>query len=339
MAVFEWEVSGSGYEIARLGRDLDPLDRFYGAEAVVIKACKTDAQPTVYRPLEDVPDLALRFKNLGAASADRAAFANTYGLLGLDARDGGELYAEWSEQISAVGKVFRLWDIHEGRIPWEQARLFVDDVRRLRHAGANPTVGVDLPRELTPAHPAGITLWLNAEDRPYFEGRLSPLVENLAKQQQDPRNEEPRDLVWHESSPRMIASPSLRDRLDTMKPAARMRALRPWLREQIAETVNPNLYKYCGAGFAFLPTGQAGWMTHQPRSLLGAIWLQVVWHLEGKARYRECARRKCGKWFVTDLTKAGRRKWFCSETCKHADWKARKAAENRRGRQARKGRQ
>ena len=300
MASFEWKVSGSGHEIVTFQRSPEVLDRIRGYSPVLIRPRPELAEPKVIKPLRDVPTLALKFRDLGAVDGNWVAFADAYGLLGLDPVEGGELYDEWGEQIQAVGKVFMFWEIHEERMPWEHARHFVDDVPRI----------VKLP----PERVAEVAVKTTTDGQRYLD------LDNPD---------------WHEF-PRETSEPSLRERLDAMAPARRRKVLRPWLRQKIAEVVEPNLYKYCGHGFAFSSSGEAAWITQQPRSLLGAIWLQVLWHLTGKEQYRECLRPGCGKWFATDTTKAGRQKWYCGQTCTHAVWKSRNPGGKRQGRKGRR---
>lgn len=58
-----------------------------------------------------------------------------------------------------------------------------------------------------------------------------------------------------------------------------------------------------------------------PRSLLGALWLQVALAIDGNKEYKRCPR--CGTWWEVQPDIARTNRVYCSTACKQAAWRAR----------------
>jgi hypothetical protein len=62
-----------------------------------------------------------------------------------------------------------------------------------------------------------------------------------------------------------------------------------------------------------------------PRTLLGAMWLQFAWSVDGARSHKPC--KECGRWFEISTEDTGKRinREFCSDPCKSKNYRRRKA--------------
>lgn len=115
------------------------------------------------------------------------------------------------------------------------------------------------------------------------------------------------------------------------------------LTRQVQRVIDENLGHFSGHSLTRNDDGVLSW-SQWPRTLIGAIWLQVLWHVLGTYRWHLCPRRGCHEWVGNDMAREGRRRIYCRDACRVAAGKARKREQDKqqqdkRRRQARKGRQ
>jgi endogenous inhibitor of DNA gyrase (YacG/DUF329 family) len=90
-----------------------------------------------------------------------------------------------------------------------------------------------------------------------------------------------------------------------------------WVTAGLASSVSPRLAYDVDTGRLALEVA--------PRSLLGAMWLQLARAIDGNIEPRQC--KECGRWFQVGREEHGnaaRLRTFCSTACKQRDFRKRK---------------
>lgn len=104
------------------------------------------------------------------------------------------------------------------------------------------------------------------------------------------------------------------------------------LLHQVTVGINVGLRRFCSYGASPREDGTLAW-DQWPDTLIGVIWLQLLWHVMGKYRWHVCPRRNCQNWVGNAPDRRGHPQRFCRPACKVAYLKAerrKKDAERRR---------
>ncbi len=115
-------------------------------------------------------------------------------------------------------------------------------------------------------------------------------------------------------------------------PSQRLRLAMDWVQRSInlrmEEGVAPVLEPIEGGRYA---------LRFRPRTLAGAMWLQLAKSIEGQLEYRQCNYEKCSQWFLLSPVGAGKRKHaqFCSDRCRLRAWRADQLSARRKSKRAR----
>lgn len=92
---------------------------------------------------------------------------------------------------------------------------------------------------------------------------------------------------------------------------------------RVQRTVNARLSAETGAQLLWVADDGCLALRVRPRSLLGALWLQLAQAIDGNARYRSC--RVCSAWFELHPDRARSDRAYCSNGCRFKAYRGRQA--------------
>lgn len=175
----------------------------------------------------------------------------------------------------------------------------------LRFADAYGPLGVD-PAALEDAGLFGepMSLWQDCVTKVW---RVLNAWDQLQQAMKDIQAKQ-RVLVAHKSewrNRRLDEQARLHQELETAKAA--LVNVKRWTGDlsELTATVTTETRKHLGLALTFDSDTRGVRVVYQPETLLGVIWLQVMWVLTRQRDYRCCAWRLCGKWLT--VGSAGKR--------------------------------
>jgi hypothetical protein len=262
---------------------LDAVDQHRRTRSRFLSAGVTD-QWIRFQPFDEFPALFQVFANLEVTEAVVAAFANRFGLLGVERtirlRDGrvalGETLVQWADEIAYMRHAIRILQTLEEHD--EEALEEMVDIRNDSGArGSKPrdvgvTVSYRAPRDLPPL----------MADVPEVGGRAGVIV--------TVRFPKPSVVA-------LLPSFGTAGELDeqTLEPPTTA-ANGAWL--LLSQIVNERLLQFTnGAVRPHRPTARQRLPVAfriEPSNLLGALWVQFALAMSGET-YRQC--EECGRWF------------------------------------------
>jgi len=96
---------------------------------------------------------------------------------------------------------------------------------------------------------------------------------------------------------------------------------------KVQETINEHLETSTVNRLIYAPQDDRLLLRIIPKSLLGALWLQLAKGIEGDIEYRQC--HECGKWFEISLEAYRKSRLFCSNACRSKAYRTRQASAQR----------
>lgn len=288
---FSWKVGGAGYqwEPRQFFGTIDG-DRFTYTERVLISSALGAAR--TYNPLAE-PELFRKFGECRIREDDMAAFAGTYGLLGvgeelddlwqhrwpkgLTRASYGERLSTWQREILAMRAAVRIWDSLE--------------------VGFRKALPIFVLPEPHPVEPR--------PDHTYYES-----VDEIGAESTFAVRTADDDLDAHHFFAEMGGKHPFVDcpKLDSADAAWRL----------LVRLVNHRLLSHCGPYLFWAPRRLSLMVRVAPQNLLGAVWWQFARVVSGEASYTRC--KTCGK--LIELSRGdGFRsdREFCSNACKAKD--------------------
>jgi hypothetical protein len=90
-----------------------------------------------------------------------------------------------------------------------------------------------------------------------------------------------------------------------------------WINQKLASSSSPQVLYDVAAGRRVIRI--------MPRSLIGAMWLQLAQTIDGSRYHKPC--KECSRWFEVSTESTGKRinREFCSDACKSKNYRRRKA--------------
>ncbi|MBD3336437.1 MAG: hypothetical protein GF355_13060 [Candidatus Eisenbacteria bacterium] len=258
------------------------------------------SQWRAYNPLQDRPALFRNFAELDPSEETVQAFADEHGALGLDrdigiprgegrAHSRGELLSTWTKEVTFMNHALRVWDALRSGAS--------DDLRRWFHLKRQRDVAVV---EYTPDEewPLGVPQ-ISVQ---YTTGEAGDHAKFLPPGVSDRRGDPGTSVEQVPSDPYDLGLAFLQESLN--------RQLRNRLGcsvQTITESTRP------------VPLG----LHIIPKSLLGAMWLQLARAIEDETRFQRCP--QCGTWFKLPNKARRSSTTYCSPACRVRTYRDRQA--------------
>jgi len=323
-AAFTWPISGNGYAWMIGQADDGAVPIPFLVDQSLFKSSGTRSARR-YRPLEDRPTLFLDFADMDENFSDVSAFVRRFGLLGGDARAefvsawngkrvrlNGEPFSTWLEQAADMRLAIELWSIAKGAAQAPKSAL---------HESADGELYVEISGSHdTDEHSADFAM-VQDECALLMSQSGPAAVVNFWKRRiaNDTPLSSPSDERLLISSPNY--RPERRAIVEMHGPKAAAGIL-------VSEMINNGLKGRLGAKIAW-SNGDGGEATFQfgqkPRSLLGALWLQLATAAQESRSYERCS--SCESWFEVAPGLGRSDKTYCSTACRMRAYRRRKAAQ------------
>ncbi len=229
-----------------------------------------------YNPLKQHKCLFRSFAEAETSEEGILAFADTYGMLGLDRENADpnsppllctlEPLEVWHREIRSISKALRLWDMVQA----EDAH--------------------GLTTRLSP-----IISWVDADIK-------GGSVRNLPDPAASFPDFEPDDLRWFRTHPEVI---------DYYRAGDLVVPAKMW----VQAITNRHLESRISPRILWDDSVRKRWSLYfTPVNLIGAIWLQFAQSVTQEKDYRRC--RQCESWFEIDHYTARTNRYFCSNACR-----------------------
>jgi hypothetical protein len=277
--------------------------------------------PRRYNPLDEVPTLFLEFADIQCTFAEIADFVRRYGPLGGDARVQfgtrwkekkvrlhGEPFSAWIEGAAEMRLAIELWAIAKGRD--DSSATLLEETR-------DGEIYFDLPPPL--GHDATILLPV-PEIEALADRRDTDAIVSFWKRQITRDALMPATLDSHI----LVTSPDHHPERRSIVEASGARAAASIIFIDVVNSAllgrtKPKISRYGSeAGF-----GQKFQFSLSPRSLLGAMWLQLAMAANDSRNYMRCS--SCESWFELAPGLGRPDKTYCSTACRMRAYRRRKA--------------
>jgi hypothetical protein len=328
-AAFNWSISTEGYAwmIGRPDGELDWPGVPAGAPVPFLVDQRVfrgaNARPARrYRPLEDTPTLFLDFADTHANFSEIAGFVRRHGLLGGDIRAdfvtswkgkkvrlSGEPVAHWADSAADMRLAVELWAIAKGRVVSEACLLEESDTGEIslqlpaqsasQDASHSPVPLGEIEGLLAASGPtAVIEFWKRQIGR---DATLGPAMPQHLLISSPDHHPERRASV-----------------LETGVAAAASMLVADMINEGLKGRAGPKISR-----IAAPDTGMQGFQFGlAPRSLLGAMWLQLASAADSGRNYERCS--SCESWFEVAPGLGRPDKTYCSTACRMRAYRRRK---------------
>ena len=299
MFEFQWQVHTKGYQWIETSWDsLLPPEERAGTVWCLVPTLGEDAQPPPlqnYRPLHTKTALFRTFAQKAPTRDDICEFANQYGLLGGEIDTG--VLLSWPQKphrrIPLRGICFDRW-VYEQLLMRHVISLW-DMLRKNNLDGLSHHVR-----------------WYG-QDRVYYQSIPGvPAAEPVGRFPES-------QLIWDTHGTAQleikawIAAPWYdAHMLDGLKAGELVKPT--WCFMQ--RVINERLKRSVAPQIVWDVTDKALILRFMPRSLRGALWLQLAQAIDGKKEYRQCKESRCQAWFELAPQVARTDKQFCSNACK-----------------------